>query len=209
MGLQDVPHRAQHPARDGEWLEVAHSYLSNMPEGASNFGCWAFPMRGTGVWLNVGRTSAGRDRAHMSKALLRSLHLSEASARNVDMRYYDGIFGPLAGIQGYDSLQFLRMRAPPSHSNELVHFGPGCMSGIEPLPCGCLPDAIVRGGWDHSLPCLCKPARAANCISASAWSSFAASQPTIFEKCNNSRFARPLGTTRVELIPHNRRLRRI
>ena len=52
-------------AEDHSWVEVMRQRQPDMPgftgsEGANGNGCWFFPARGSGLWINVGRSWRGR-----------------------------------------------------------------------------------------------------------------------------------------------------
>ena len=168
-----VPSRAPRP--DGGWIEVVRRRTDRstdskgrwlFPEGAAAYGCWFLVARGSGIFVDAGRTLAVRSTA---EAIQRGLgHMEERHP--VDL-----CFAKSARREGYHSVQVLagndqpygvrlerRFGVPSVPSSELLVSGaPGCMSRPTPLHGGCVPLAL-RTGWLAQLPCSCIESRGAD-----------------------------------------------
>lgn len=147
------------PFPSGAWVEVMHvtmGWFGEHKQGSGRwYGCWFWPLSGSGVWVNVGRTLVAGN-AYDANRLLRN----ESSSR-------DNFFANGTRALGFDSLQILRgqgnyggsksryhMRTEPAF--EIVVASGGCDGSSEthqearacvPLP--------LRAGWSAERPCSC------------------------------------------------------
>jgi len=154
-----IYHSGYSPAPHGTWVEVAHSVYPTELKGA-----WVWRLRGTGLWMNVGRTLVFPTPADMSKthadaiAFLRANCSASVSPKWPQME--SDIFGTCAREKGYDSIQFepQQGQVPTGTFNVtgvtemvLVNVDGDKMCGVED------PTATpLRSGWRASLRCGCK-----------------------------------------------------
>ena len=114
------------------------------------YGCWLFPARGSGVFVNVGRTlvvSTRRD-AHTA--------LGIPCSRSNFGCYHPGdkLYCTRAMARGYDSIQIMRGRGGLRRAELLLCTG--CTA--EPVRGACLP-VETRTGTHAQAPCKCDPSR--------------------------------------------------
>uniref|UniRef100_A0A7S0IMV8 Phospholipase B-like n=1 Tax=Calcidiscus leptoporus TaxID=127549 RepID=A0A7S0IMV8_9EUKA len=145
-------------AKDNTWIEVAHAVLPTEWTGA-----WTWRLRGSGVWVNVGKTIAFPTPADMSQVHMEAIHyLTENCSVKVSPYWplsESDIFGLCAREKGFDSVQF----EPQVGQAPLGTFG---LTGLTELvltrlsgnqTCG-VPDASatpLRQGWRASSGCDC------------------------------------------------------
>lgn len=156
-------------ARSGEWLEVArlnvaaywHGKTSaGALEGVNGNGVWFNPAKGSGIYLNVGKTvwvhHKGQGPTQNLTRLWRAWHagLQSDAARNASLARLQK--APRGEVElamaldlGFDSVQFQfnKMR----HFSELVLVGPAFSHGPRAVRT-CPPDAerLLRTGWGAS-----------------------------------------------------------
>jgi len=136
-----------------------------------NYGCWFYPARGSGIFVNVGNS-------------LRTRSKLEAAAQ-LGTPPHDEFLPNATRARGFDSLQILHGGPQYGGSNfryhestmptfELVLTFPGCVTlgswkKWTNLTGPCVPVA-TRSGWNASRPCHCDPAASPllNCLSTSA-----------------------------------------
>ena len=116
-------------------------------------GCWFYIARGSGVFINVGRTLVFRTR---EKALATQ---GFGVWKNGVASYSDHNVAGAAARQGFRSVQLLfgnrfaiyaRNKTFPTHELILAHSA--CMQ--QPAKTPCVP-AALRAGWQATLPCTC------------------------------------------------------
>lgn len=114
-------------APDGAWIEVLRARKA---DEASFNSTWYYVVRGSGVWLNVGRTASAEIGAR-----IKHHRLQVAQARR----------------EGYETLQFANAWDVGVH--ELVDLRPGARQDLHGLTtCGAAP---LRAGWRHGRECAC------------------------------------------------------
>ena len=138
---------------DHAWVEVMRVGIRN--EGG-HYGCWFWPLRGSGMFVNVGRSLRSGNKHHLA-ALLQTPH-------------HDRFLPNATAARGYDSFQVWRGGPQYGGSNarfhvttvpafELVLTGPGCVdvapqSAKQNIHGPCVPTPI-RAGWNASRSCDC------------------------------------------------------
>ena len=175
--LRHVAAAARQPTHAaGAWVEVTRSDFSQITsEGMRGYGCWFYPLAGSGLFVSAGRTYVVPD-AH---------RVSDTTADHPLMREFvqhggrvdaiprpEGDFTALqqkpelqpyaAHVLGYDSLQLLA-RHPLSGPGELVVTSAPCAHAPAPLR-ACVP-LEIRTGWRANRPCRCDDrASVLNCL---------------------------------------------
>jgi hypothetical protein len=155
----------------------------------SSDGCWFYPLhpplsRGSGIFINVGRTLVLPNRRAASR-LPQVLNVSNHSLRrHVDFQGYriyehteDALWALGAFKLGFDTVQILR---GPFQMPELLIVREPCLSQRKRIKT--CPPIPLRTGQDASLPCTCSDAsRILNCNGHT-------STQTIFSSVSNSTF---------------------
>ena len=163
IGLQ-IYHSEWAPVPNHSWVEIFHRVVPTEVMGS-----WVWRQRGSGIWVNVGRTVVFPTPALSPDA---PLHLKAMEAlmancsRFVDRtkypQYESDIFGFCAREKGYDSVQF----APKDAHDATTLMGTYKLPGVTELElvnldgdktCG-VADARatpLRAGWHASAPCEC------------------------------------------------------
>ena len=156
-GLQ-IYHSKWTPVPNQSWVEVAHSVLPTELMGA-----FVWRLRGSGIWLNVGRTlvfPTPRDPNQVHQAAIR--FLSTNCSRKMSFKWpqmESDIFGFCAREQGYDSIQF-------EPQEEQVPMGSFGQTGLTEMvmvnidgdkTCGVANESEtpLRSGWQASASCEC------------------------------------------------------
>lgn len=110
------------------WVEVVRGRKSD--EGRFN-STWYYAARGSGVWINVGKTTQASIRPRQK------FHLEQVA---------------LARSHGFDTLQFPNAWHLTLH--EIVDLRPAARQDVTgPVVCG---NAELRSGWQHHRPCACR-----------------------------------------------------
>ena len=158
-------------AENNTWVEVMRMNERVMPkllfqyngfgtrEGELNYGCWIYPVRGSGIWINVGQTWVNFDKDHQ-KRLDRMLTSEQLNATPPDIGSGHRIFETYpkrAALLGFDTVQVqfksLAPRRKEFYGELVVLKKPDCMtrrqSGLKPLDT-CLPFLDMRVGPDPS-----------------------------------------------------------
>jgi hypothetical protein len=185
MGLQNR-FRDRVTFSDYEWAEVIRAEASVLCEGYQ-YGVWFYPVRGSGVFLNTGRTAAfktthdlhvalrprifyGKPRAYLDEHC--PVFRAEANwCRWDSCQAYDGDYAEAARKQGYTSFQRLKShgwtiaaswRHKGTHAAfELVFVNIGSPGWL--CTQSCIPG--LRAGWKANRPCDCDPAhQGVNCF---------------------------------------------
>ena len=154
------PRASRTPALSHTWLEVWRTYYPN--EGLG-YGCWAWRARGSGVFINVGRTLAFTDRdarksPNSAYGILGGTQCSNTSFMGRAIRsqtqkfrtFCTGDFSWAIKAQslGKDSLQILHSNL---HAYEVIVSSSACTDALSPLATSCFPSGIeVRRGWNAS-----------------------------------------------------------
>ena len=157
------------------WVEVTHEGLWSVDhsEGIDGYGCWYYPARGSGIFLNVGRAAGivvnpndgnlpGYKTAKSSWLLNAYVTAGHSTAAMPRMRGEFREAEPYAAhALGYDSLTVLRrykesnMRAYSPSILELVVTTRACVLGSRPIG-ACPPQALgYRTGIAHQRVCKC------------------------------------------------------
>tara|TARA_B110001452_G_C15232565_1_gene426872 strand:- start:307 stop:2625 length:2319 start_codon:yes stop_codon:yes gene_type:complete len=204
------PHQPEdHPpafAPDDSWVEVIRvgtKTFSDTAEkstrqtanasGSSTFGeggahgCWFLLARGSGIFLNVGRSIRANNRSHLMSTFGEPLNARELDGysrnpwlenwHNPRARYCN--LCRMARANGYDSIQFLdelcgNRASHASHKRkarhacfvEVVSCHDACMAlPTKSLYGACVPGLPLRTGWDATQPCACDDAQTLlNCL---------------------------------------------
>ena len=134
------------PAANHTWVEVTRR--ASLREGQHGYGCWFHLLlppygRGTGVFVNVGRTLVFEGFNEARNAL----RPHNATCGN------DCLEAQTAHERGYDSVQMLHGKV---HNHpELMVAREACLNSARPFGT-CPPRGIeMRSGWDARLPCAC------------------------------------------------------
>lgn len=158
------PRIGRRAARNHTWIEVIRrespfgTYFGQplFPEGSARYGCWLLRARGSGVYVNVGRTLALRARSDAFAA-----GFGHGLGRRAQRPRYPGDdlhFASHTAARGFDSLQTLFGNPSPLGAKsgvpayELVLTATGCMDRPTPIAGGCVP-VPLRTGWSASRPC--------------------------------------------------------
>mmetsp|Transcript_71264 Transcript_71264/g.118434 ORF Transcript_71264/g.118434 Transcript_71264/m.118434 type:complete len:391 (+) Transcript_71264:118-1290(+) len=150
------------------WVEVMRRALTNRFEwDGGDYGCWFWPAKGSGVWLNVGDTLGYSSR----KSALLAAHLSASKNRSLAHLPLndDSGLSRYTISQGKLTLQILwgvgnMMGGSPitNPASELI-VSQGCCgnpatnrSVRRPLSSACPPKEVgLRAGWNATLSCFC------------------------------------------------------
>jgi hypothetical protein len=149
-GLQSVRNRTFY-ANDS-WVEVFRVESSVTPEGNFDrypYGCWFWPMPGSGIFINIGKSLRAQGTGHAVDVL--------------GIPRHDLYFANATRAAGFDSLQVLmgqtnlgghksRFHVQTGHTFEIIIANGACMT--ETIYGACAPMEL-RTGWDASLPCNC------------------------------------------------------
>ena len=133
------------PSPNGSWIEV----LREPAPEAAGYGCWFYPLvkpfsRGSGVFVNLGRTLAFPSRAVAMRTL------------KVPGSRDDEFWAREAARRGYDSIQLQR---GPFGPPEIVITTGECIGEARlPTHTACPLPVPLRTGWDASAPCECSEA---------------------------------------------------
>lgn len=158
VGFMQVRHRQFHA--NNSWVEVMRVDYSDphhiMREG-HKYGCWFWPMAGTGVFVNVKRTLT------FGTTGLAARHFQKMLYGNVTM--HDNRFAPGTRALQADSLQILfgngrLFSVATSPISELIVAEGGCYDTPLPGLPGPCPPVPLRTGWNASMPCSCLDAAA-------------------------------------------------
>jgi len=172
---------------NGSWVEVIRE--RRWQEGQHNYGCWFYPVRGSGVWVNIGNTRVLNDRDHAR---------AETTEQDFSQCSECGCYDPMCTCwehqmpgafqaQGVDSVQIMRSHVPEVaagddvSSHELILTSGPCMNSqttkmrIGSSDCArqsaivdreggiglCAPGKVaLRHGFRHKLkPCACNEER--------------------------------------------------
>ena len=130
-----------------------------------DYGCWFWPMRGSGIFVNVGRSLCAGSKAN--------------AATMLQVEPHDHTFAAALWKQNYSSLQILKgatdyggrrrgFHVKTSPTFEIIHVGPGCftpgpnvsntsrMKVIRPIVGPCVSAAVpLRTGWNATQSCSC------------------------------------------------------
>ena len=164
--------------RSQSWVEVIRENDRSVNhgksyEGRNGYGCWYYPVRGTGIWIHVGRLATIHSRDYAA-----NLHREWRSNASVDhntsaqrwSKAPHGEFFPmLAHDLGYDTVynQFrdVRHMASSRPFSELIVTSNACMwptsvqldsrAGRKGALGTCVPWVETRQGWTARLPCHC------------------------------------------------------
>jgi len=168
---------------DGEWAEVIRSAISPAfhwlrPEGTCQYGCWFFLARGSGMYVNVGRSWRVKNKGELARPQGAHLHTSSLSTlqqlgqaslpancsnitRMVQTKTKSLETYPWsAHLLGYDTLQerstanrdLNKSKGLLMH-NELIDTSVSCMYGAQPITT--CPPVKLRSGFDAQRPCRC------------------------------------------------------
>ena len=149
-GLQSVRNRTFY-ANDS-WVEVMRVESTVTPEGNFHgypYGCWFWPMPGSGIFINIGKSLRAQGTGHAVDVL--------------GIPRHDLYFANATRAAGFDSLQVLmgqtnlgghksRFHVQTGHTFEIIIANGACMT--ETIYGACAPMEL-RTGWDASLPCNC------------------------------------------------------
>ena len=145
---------------DNTWVEVIRVRMGALLAEGGTYGCWFWPVRGSGIFVNVGRSLRAANKA--------------AAAKELGTPPHDDFFANATRARGFSSLQ-LKAGGPQYggkssrfHTKTLPMFelfltGPGCVEdeGTElvwrsqrKLMGACVP-LPTRTGWNASRPCRC------------------------------------------------------
>ena len=129
------------PLGDNAWVEVTHCAGSRFEED----GAWHYVAKGSGIWLNTGRTLAFTTHESANR------HFLGARCKHFQCDSTIGNFTRAARAQGYDSLQFVHHCDGRCHGqcgHELLMTR---AQGTGP----CARGLTYRGGWRADEPCEC------------------------------------------------------
>ena len=143
------------------------------PEGTHGYGCWFMgPVRGSGIFVHVGRTVAFADRAAAAEAGFSPYAASDgvplllpgtsATDAKFTEEWNDCSYGCTALLRGLDSVQIGSLPAW-EFLNEIVLVSPSCTARTSPLSTTCVPGLTLRTGWAASKPCTCLEGPELNC----------------------------------------------
>ena len=96
VGLQKVFGRGRAHFPDNTWVEVIRIGMGRFGEGGS-YGCWFWPMKGSGIFINVGRSARASGKHHVVELL----NMTDRSL------WHDHYFATAALARGYNSVQIL------------------------------------------------------------------------------------------------------
>ena len=160
------------PRNDNEWVEVSRTATKCYPWGVNDtlyseglsrgfpeyegffndrhpqpYGCWFHIMRGTGVFVNIGKTIVAMSRKHAFEILN-----IPCSDDNVYCYHPASDFNFCSKIieRGYDSIQIYNSH--PANFSELVFCTGNCAT--KPLSGSCAP-LELRTGWNATKHCSC------------------------------------------------------
>ena len=157
-----------------DWPYQPHGYVQRqdcLPLGCCregrNYGCWFWPARGSGIYVNVGRSQVLRSRsdAEHSGFGARAVVFNAKYGRNVTvrMRGNDCMFARVARDLHLDSVQVLRANRQvftgqsTAPAFELVLAAPACTHPSEVLQHAC-PPVTLRAGERAQKTCACSSA---------------------------------------------------
>ena len=142
------------PASNHSWTEVTRvasrkfGYKRKCYGEGRGYGCWFTRLRGTGIFVNTGRTKVIKKRQWSN--LVNDCAMANNTAR-----------------QGFDSLQILSNDVTKGAVAELIVASPSCMFQPEVLPGPCVPLAL-RTGVRAETNCQCDDAQhMINCAAGS------------------------------------------
>ena len=130
------------------------------------------PVRGSGIFVHVGRTVAFADRAAAAEAGFSPYAASDgvplllpgtsATDAKFTEEWNDCSYGCTALLRGLDSVQIGSL---PTWEflNEIVLVSPSCTARTSPLSTTCVPGLTLRTGWAASKPCTCLEGPELNC----------------------------------------------
>ena len=165
-GLQFIRNRTFY--ENDSWVEVMRVTTGDpegfRPDDGYPYGCWFWPMPGSGIFINIGRSLRANSTRHAVDIL--------------GIPRHDLYFAPTTRAAGFDSLQVLmgQVNLGGSRSQYHVVTGPtfeliiangACMTeSVE----GACPPVELRTGWNASLPCICSDdSPILNCRAAGAF----------------------------------------
>ena len=142
------PPRRAAAVKSGQWAEVTHW---GMKEG-EGYGCFFNVRRGSGVFMNVGRTLIVQDDSFALAFFKKVLNVT------IEPGYAD--YCPHARKLGYDTVQILNwveLWGPKGgHGvHQMIYCGGKCETDI--VKSSCIPGLEMRTGLNHQLPCRCDP----------------------------------------------------
>lgn len=111
------------------------------------YGCWFHVIKGTGVFINIGKTLAIEDNVELFKYLDLDSHGCIEGVDCGELEYVDKYLCTKALQLHYDSIQLFR-----DNLNELIICSGNCAQ--IPINSSC-PDIPLRGGFNHSKSCDC------------------------------------------------------
>jgi len=181
--LLSEPLSRRRPFSSHSWVEVTRRSAERLvsrrsgarlfPEGAHGYGCWFLPARGSGVFVEVGRSLIVRRRLRGRAGCSSRPRFPEDYANVTRARGYDSLqilLGNPLPLRCPDCASRMSSRTP---SFELVLAVPACMEGAEPLRAGCLQRGLTRSGWRASAPCECDESPphgdGLNCARVAGW----------------------------------------
>lgn len=154
-------HINNHPALDGLNIENKKKFENNYYEGYSRgwpgdegfderkpqpYGCWFYIVRGTGVYINIGKTIV----ANSTSNAMQILDLPCLDPPNCYSGQNDFDICRKVIEKGYDSIQIFNSRERRVH--ELVYCSGNCSS--QPVRGAC-PPIQLRTGWNATKKCDC------------------------------------------------------
>jgi len=144
-----TPREFRRPAINHSWVEIVRVtpwQQRGCIEG-TDYGCWFWTGRGSGIFVNVGQTAYGRD--------LPDIH--RKGFANHDCGWARQLLR-----SGQDSLQVLSTH-PFLHQGVKSWVGPTelviatrtCMHNANRTLSACIPTLELRTGWNANIPCTC------------------------------------------------------
>ncbi|KAL1496181.1 hypothetical protein AB1Y20_014797 [Prymnesium parvum] len=150
------------------WVEV-HRARTSFAEGVDSYGCWFYPVVGSGLWVNIGRTTvlepargatpaeldADLPSSSLFREFVRTHNASEATPPPAAAgRKRVERFPALAHLLGYDSVQVLQRGFERAFAYpELVITTDNCSHQRKPIRT-CPPHRLATGAR-HELSCTC------------------------------------------------------
>ena len=160
IGGLGVYHEEWTPLPNNTWTEVAHGVF---PTELAGF--WSWRARGSGIWLNVGRTivfPTPRDpsKTHAAAIAFLGAGCSKTPSRNWPQLESD-VFGFCAKEKGYDSIQFAAQQdESPTGTFGFVGLTEIVFTRLSgDLNCGTADpgETLLRSGWRAARTCACGP----------------------------------------------------
>jgi hypothetical protein len=158
-GEYGIFHEKWVPLPDNAWVEVSHAVIPTEVSGA-----WFWRQRGTGVWVNIGKTIVFPTPSDPAKIHSEAIEFLTKNCSKFIPPFWPElesvIFGACAREKGYDSIQF-----EPQQGEEpmgtfgvtgLTEFVLSTVDGDKTCGVENASETPYRSGWLASQPCICE-----------------------------------------------------